>query len=198
MSIGRIFAGIGVTLAGGVAGGAIVGGIGAACGAASGATGAAILSAAGHAGHSVHEATIMSATGNGIVAGSLGTIAGLATGGAAALGLFGSNHGFGSSSSNEKNRSGCCGGTVAYVASQVIGGMVGYGVLMHAADITESFGNYVADVAVGSAVTAIPVSIGLLCCFGVVALTAVAGATLAAKAMEACDSEPSSSPRPGV
>jgi len=199
MSAGRILAGIGVTVTGGVLGGAVVGGISAACGAASGATGAAILTAAGHAGHSVIEATQMSAAGNGVLGGSIGALAGLAAGGAAAVGLFSSSSAYSVGSKHKDNqKSSCCGGIAGYVATQVVGGMIGYGVLMNVGTITESFGNYVADVAVGSAVTAIPISIGLVCCFGIVAAAAVGSALAAAKVVEACSTSESASSRPGV
>jgi hypothetical protein len=136
----------------GMIGGGVLGaGLGAAAGAASGATGAAILTASGYGGYVGSELTKMLAAGSGIV----GAIGGVFSGGAVAL-----------ESKPQAGKS-----TIpSFVASQVIGGLMGYAVL----GSTMSLGKVAAASAVGSAVMAIPFSVGLACCIAAIGVGAVA------------------------
>lgn len=139
--------------------GSIFGGaaIGAGMGAATGAAGAGILTAAGYAGHDVTRATQMTAAGSALFNSLLMGAGGLYASVAHEAGIH-------ETASNNRGATGC-GLVVGYTANQVLAAMIGYGLFMAAAsDAANNFGGFVADAAVGASVTAIPMSIALLCC----------------------------------
>jgi hypothetical protein len=173
METRQILTGMGVVAGVGLATGTVVGAFGAATGAASGAAGAAILTACGYEGHTVELATQMAAAGGALLGAAEGLMAGSAV---SALAFFSGYTGSKPDESKKSKGAGCISGVTAYTAHQVIAGMIGYGLFLAGQKASEGFGSYVADVAVGAAVTCIPMGIALCCCFGLGAVAAISTA----------------------
>ena len=121
-----VLSGCGVSLGAGLAGGAVLGAVNAGVGAATGSIGAAILTDAGYSGHSVTDATQMAAAGGALVGGAVGLVAAAVV---APLMFF---HGSASvhASVKTKNRGSALGGAAGFVASELISGMIGYGLFL--------------------------------------------------------------------
>ena len=144
-------------------GGAIVGGaISAALGAAAGATGAAILKASHYDGYDVDEATQMGAIGSAILGGGVAAIKG------ALAGCCETN------TTNSDKKNGFITSTILYAGDMVLGGLTGYGVMNATSATAMNLGQTAAALAVGSAVTMIPVILVTMCiCLPIVAATQV-------------------------
>ncbi|HCU5990109.1 TPA: hypothetical protein ACK8SK_001246 [Legionella pneumophila] len=169
---------VGGATAGTILGTAAGGGIGGLTGAVSGATGAAILKAAGYAGYSVIEATQTVAAGNAILGGTAGGLIGC-LGGIAAVGSFftDTTEKLKSSSKQPVSKGSTTCGILVYAGAQTLGGLIGSALFTEVAASSMTLGQIAASSSVGAGVTAIPITVGLLCCLGV---TVVIGAGVVA------------------
>jgi hypothetical protein len=126
----------------------------------------------GYAGYEVTEAVIIGATGTAVLKGAIGGLTGCINSGAATS----------VRSSDTPIAAKASGGAAAYVALQVLGGLVGYGILMNTGITSMALGPVAASMATGAAIfSAIPLTIGLCCCIAAVA--GGAGAVVVAAAV---------------
>lgn len=131
---------------------AACGAIGAVEGAISGATGAAILSAAGYAGHNIAATALAASAGVGLLA----VAEGIALGALAVNGMFGTAEDM--EAKGYKRIDQRIYGYVGYTANQVVGGVIGASLTLAVAGHALSFGGVVADVAIGAALTGLVIT----------------------------------------
>ncbi len=180
MSTARIVKRIGNCFGGAAIGATVSGAISAIAGATAGAAGAAILKTVGHVGYEVLEAARVVAGGNALLGGALGGVVGGVAGGVLGGNIF--KH-----IATAKDMNTTYGyGLVGYIASQTLGGLIGYELFMRAGTLTMTLGQIAVSSAVGATVTAIPVTVGLIYCIGLTAscITIVVSLAIAAETVE--------------